>query len=160
MRIEVAYSPEPNLIRVRHARTTLGTRLLQLRRIHLVVVAGTVAAETVELVAKRSGRGLHRVFACPRCAEPRTVLFATPGRQLRCAACSAYRTRQQKQGSGAAWKAEGLDLEDRLLRALMKGNHNRERILRLRALARELVEGDRDRAAAAMLSASAALELT
>ena len=64
------FSPEPGLVRVKHLRATLGQQVLDATVVEVVVVAGEVARQRIDLVRKISGRARHIAFCCPRCLEP------------------------------------------------------------------------------------------
>ena len=159
MRIETCVSPELGLVRVQHVRAALGAGFRELKVVELVVLAGGVITQTVELVPKPSGRGEHSVFACPTCKEPRTVLYSSTDLRLACAGCSRRRTRHQNESSSSDWGKNGHVLEDRLLRGVMRKNNTATKIRGLRAVVGELVAGDHDRFTSAMLAASAALQV-
>lgn len=161
MTIEVCcVSPEPGLVRVKHLRATLGERAADATVVELVVVAGEVARERIDLVRKLSGRGRHIAFQCPRCLEPRAVLHAEGAGRLSCARCCGYKTRHQRESSRTEWEKNAVDHEDRLFRTLQKQNHTDRGFRALRRLVDEIVDGDHDRFASAMQMAAAALVLT
>lgn len=160
MRIEgglVCFSPEPGLVRVQHVRMALGHDLQDVIAVELVVVAGEVARQRIELVRKVSGRGQHVAFQCPRCLEPRAVLHAEGEGRLSCAICSGYKTRHQMESWRTEWDNHGHHLEDRLLRAVMRRKNTLAGMRVLRELVDEIVGGDHDRLASAMQTTSAAL---
>lgn len=157
MTIEACFSPEASLVRVRHVRATHGARVHELDLVELVIIAGVVARQRVELVRKVSGRGRHVAFRCPRCLEPRAVLHAEGGGRLSCARCSGYKTRHQRESSRTEWEKNAIDHEDRLFRAVMKKNHTLRGLCALRRLVGEIVGGDHDRLASAMQMTAAAL---
>jgi hypothetical protein len=157
MRIEVCFSPEAGLVRVEHLRGALGVRVAELDAVELVVIAGVVARQRIELVRKVSGRGRHVAFQCPRCLEPRAVLHAEGGGRLSCAACSGYKTRHQRESSRTEWEQNALDHEDRLFRTLQKRNLTLTGLVSLRRLINEIVDGDHDRLAATMQAVTDAL---
>ena len=150
-------SPELGLVRVKHLRATLGGEAKDATVVELVVVAGEVARERVDLVSKVSGRARHVAFRCPRCGEPRAVLYAEGGGRLSCGPCSGHKTRHQLESSRTDWKENAVDCEDRLFRDLMTKGHTPAGLRSLRRLVDEIVGGDHDRLAAAMQMVGAAL---
>lgn len=162
MRIGACFSPEPGLVRMKHVRAAIGPGVKDLAVVGLVVTAGSVASHIVELTKKPSGRGDHIVFRCPRCGEPRAVLYVDEESTLACAGCSGHMTRRHRESSRNAWEEYGHELEDRLFRAVMKSTTLRglHSLRRVRRLVDELVDGDRDRLSAAMERANAVLAFT
>lgn len=157
MTIEVCFSPEEGLVRVRHARMALGRDLQDVMAVELVVLAGEVARQRIELIRKVSGRGRHVAFQCPRCLEPRAVLHAEGDGRLSCARCSGYKTRHQLESSRTDWDDHGHHLEDRLLRAVMRKKNTPAGVRGLQQLVHEIVDGDHDRLASVMQTTSAAV---
>ena len=150
-------SPEPGLVRVKHLRATLGEQAKDATIVEIVIVAGNVARERVDLVRKISGRARHVAFRCPRCGEPRAVLYAEGGGRLSCGPCSGHKTRHQLESSRTDWIENAVDCEDRLLRDLMTKGHTPAGLRSLRRLVDEIVGGDHDRFASTMQMAAAAL---
>ena len=153
-------SAEVGAVRIRDARLAAG-RALRLDDVvdALVLVDGVPVQRRLELALKPSGRGQHVRFKCPKCGEPRAVLFADVVGDLGCARCNNTRTRHQKESWTKSWKEHGLELEDRLLRAVLRRGHTPAGLRRLHGLVAEINRGDEDRLAAALSVVSDALRI-
>ena len=143
-------APLPRIgeLRIEDVRRVLGDQTLKVNHVDVCVIAprgGVPSAQRVALGWKRSGRGDHRAMLCPKCRQPREILYADGYSGLACAACSKKRTREQREVNTAAWKKLGSREEDRLLRLLQRDGLSDAGLDHARALADEIERGDLDR---------------
>lgn len=160
MTFEAAFGVRPGELRIADVRASLGSHFATARSVEVVVVGAGGApafAGLVPLGRKPSGRGEHVALVCPRCNAACNVLRTDPRGQLRCGACTPRRTRQQLRKNNPAWR-RGDREEDLLLRIVEMGRARLPAGLELaERLAREIVDGDRDRFAVLMPRVRAAL---
>jgi hypothetical protein len=143
---------------IRDVRDALGEEFHTAKTIEVLVATarGLPFAGVVALVQKPSGRGSHRALACPQCGESRFKLHVRDGK-LGCEDCFRVHARRCTERTCASWNMGGRE-EDRLLRLVDGRSRPTSAALeRARDLARELVQGDEDRAMAAMQVAGAAI---
>ncbi|WP_437656737.1 hypothetical protein [Sorangium sp. So ce1182] len=134
-------------LRVEDLRRVLGDQAWKVNHVDVCVLAppgGVPAAQRVSLGRKRSGRGDHLAVLCPSCSRPKEILYVDGRGGLSCSVCSKRRTREQREVRTTAWKLGGRE-EDRLLRLLQRDGLTSAGLDRARALAEEIVRGDRDR---------------
>ena len=134
--------------RIEDVRRVMGDRIWKVEHLDVCVLApvgGVPSAQRIVLGWKRSGRGDHRAMLCPTCRQPKEILYADGGGRLRCSVCSKRRTREQREANLRAWKKLGGREEDQLLRLLQRDGLSSAGQDRARALADEIVRGDRDR---------------
>jgi len=78
------------------------------------------ATVSLAITQRWAGGGWARMLACPRCARPAGVLRLHEG-ALRCTRCRPSLTEQQRKKNTRAWRRFDGDLENKLLRAAMRG---------------------------------------
>jgi hypothetical protein len=147
MRVE-ALLPRLGELRVEDVRLVLGATFWEACDIDahvLAPVGGVPSSQRVALGWKRSGRGDHRALICPACHAPREILYTDGGGGLACAGCLKRRTREQQELNTRAWRQLGGREEDRLLRLLRRDRLPSAGLDQARALAEEILCGDRDR---------------
>ncbi len=148
MRLE-ATLPRLGELRIEDVRRVLGDQVWTVDHVDVCVLAapmgGVPSAQRIALGWKRSGRGDHRAMLCPACNLPKEILYTDGRGGLACASCSRRRTREQREVNMPAWKRLGGREEDRLLRLLQRDGLSSAGLDRARALAEEIVHGDRDR---------------
>jgi hypothetical protein len=147
MRVE-AHLPRLGELRVEDVRLVLGASFWDARDIEahvLAPVGGVPSSQRVALGWKRSGRGDHRALICPVCHALKEILYTDGGGGLACAGCLKRRTREQRELNTRAWRKLGGREEDRLLRLLRRDGLSSVGLDRARALAVEILRGDRDR---------------
>jgi hypothetical protein len=135
-------------LRIEDVRRVLGDRIWEVNHVDVCVLAppgGVPSAQRIVFGWKRSGRGDHRAMLCPTCGTPREILYADGVGGLACASCSKRRTREQREVNTSSWKKLGGREEDQLLRLLQRDGLSSAGRDRARALAEEIVRGDRDR---------------
>lgn len=144
MTIEVKV-PRFGEVRIGDVRAALGDVFLVSRFVDVLVLASADMPSStgrVHFVDKRSGRGVHRRLACPRCHQPRSVLFADGAGGLGCARCTRHRTRRQLERTCRDYRHNGGQAEDLFFRMLTRRGVTPNDIA---AVAMNIVEGDRCR---------------
>ena len=119
MTIEVK-PPRIGEVRIGDVRIVLGDRFTAAEFVDVLVLsrAGEAASTgRVYLVDKPSGRGCHRLLACPGCHLPRAVLFTDGSGGLGCARCTKKRTRHQREHTCREYRRQGGREEDEIGRA-------------------------------------------
>ena len=150
MTFEVA-GPGIGQLRAKDVRAILGTATATTRHLDVMVLGPPGQppwAGRVYLVDKPSGRGRHRVLACPACLQPRGLLLVGDGGRLACRFCLRCRTRRQTERTTAAWRRFGGMHEDQLLRLLRCPGASAPKLALAQRVLEELVHGDIDGVAA------------
>lgn len=150
---------ELGVLNIADVALALGADLETAETIEVLVVSATDMpfAGIVRLDWKPSGPGWHRALACPHCGEPRFKLYVFDGGRLGCARCARRHPRRVAERTCATWSRGGRD-EDQLLRLVAGRSRPTEvAIEQGQRLARELIRGDEDRAAAALQFGEAAV---
>ncbi len=126
-------------------RRALGPTGLLAKCVTITVLGedGCVARAKVKLIDKRSGRALHRLFACPSCSSPSQVLRVQAGR-FTCGRCRPHRTAHQREWFTRWWRRDDGELLDQLVRLSVRRSAAR-RTLRMKALAQQIIDHDRSR---------------
>jgi len=106
----------------------------------------------IELV----GNGRRWLLRCPSCGVGCMVLRASGLCSVGCNACVRHRRRKERERTLRSWVHFDGALEDRLVRAAFRNCPAWLRARNLMALSAQLLEGDRDRAAAVLQHSDAA----
>jgi len=145
---------------VREVRAAFGVKLMAMNSFTAMVLAsdgGPPFVGEALLGRKKSGRGEHIALRCPECDRACDALYVVRA-ALRCTVCAKRRTRRQREHTLPAWEEHGGEEHDRVLR-LLAGRRKTTRAARRKAgkMLDELVAADRDRLAAVVELAHAAL---
>ena len=149
------------ILTIGDVKAALGRQFGTARTVEVLVPSSTGMpfAGVVGLTEKPSGRGMHRALSCPLCGLARLQLFVRNGR-LGCVRCMRVHPRRNVERTTASWTRGGRE-EDRLVRMVAGRSRPTSAALgRAGRLARDLVLGDEDRAAAATQMARAAMLAT
>lgn len=140
---------EEGVVRFKDLRAVLGKRVHLIESVDVVaLVHDRIVRTRIGLTEKRSGRGVHRLFACPGCGEPRGVLrWDAELAGFRCATCRPHRTNRQRFRSTDWWRVHGGAQLDELVRWALRPPT--EEVTRpMSQLTRSILERDQQRVAA------------
>ncbi len=104
---------------------------------------GTEHHFSLEITERWAGRGWQRLFACPRCYQPRAVLRLQHD-QLLCNRCIGHRWPSQREHRARTWH-DGGHVAATLIGRVQRGDAKPKTVLKL---AEQLLGGDMERVAA------------
>jgi hypothetical protein len=121
---------------------------------------GLPSTARLQLIPKRSGRGLHTLLGCPRCGGARAVLYAEGTGQLGCGRCVRHRTRHQRSARSTDYLCHGGRQLDLIMRLASRELASTGALDRLNNIADELRHFSAALVESALDAAGAALSAT